>query len=137
MVLARALRVLSLAAATTALAQEPQSSPSPSPSASPSIEGASAPGATPLATATTTPSPTPVPLSPDEPPLGPDELRIRANRQEGGQGKLHYEGFVDLRFGQLRIQADTLDMLDEPKVDGASAQRIEGISVPFSGVVIT
>lgn len=125
MVLARALRVLSLAAATTALAQEPQSSPSPSPSASPSIEGASAPGATPLATATPTPSPTPVPLSPDEPPLGPDELRIRANRQEGGQGKLHYEGFVDLRFGQLRIQADTLDMLDEPRPDGTSAQRIE------------
>jgi lipopolysaccharide assembly outer membrane protein LptD (OstA) len=61
----------------------------------------------------------------DEPPLGPDELRIRSNRQEGGQGKLHYEGFVDLRFGQLRIQADALDMFDETKPDGTSAQRIE------------
>lgn len=141
MVLARALRVLSLAAATTALAQEPRSSPSPSPSpepvpaqatptplpsASPSIEGGSAPVATPAPLSTPTPSPTPVlPVSVDEPPLGPDELRIRANRQEGGQGRLHYEGFVDLRFGQLRIQADTLDMLDEPRPDGTSAQRIE------------
>ncbi len=61
----------------------------------------------------------------DEPPLGPDELRIRANRQEGGEGKLHYEGFVDLRFGQLRIQADTLDMFEETRADGTSAQRIE------------
>lgn len=61
----------------------------------------------------------------DEPALGPDELRIRANRQEGGQGKLHYEGFVDLRFGLLRIQADTLDMIEEVKPDGSSAQRIE------------
>ena len=61
----------------------------------------------------------------DEPPPGPDELRIRANRQEGGQGKLHYEGFVDLRFGQLRIQADRLDMFDETKPDGTSAQKIE------------
>jgi len=32
---------------------------------------------------------------------------------------------VDLRFGQLRIQADTLDLIDEPKPDGTSAQRIE------------
>jgi LPS-assembly protein len=98
MVLARALGVLSLVAATTALAQEPKSSPSPTP--------------TPL-------------LALEEPPLAPDELRIRANRQEGGQGQLHYEGFVDLRFGQLRIQADRLNMIDEPRPDGTSAQRIE------------
>ena len=145
MVLARALRVLSLAAATTALAQEPKISPSPSPSpevsqavpastplpsAKPSIEGGSTAGANPAATppesAVPGPSPTPTPSIPvDEPPLGPDELRIRANRQEGGEGKLHYEGFVDLRFGQLRIQADTLDMFEETRADGTSAQRIE------------
>ena len=62
---------------------------------------------------------------PDEPPLGPDELRIRANRQEGAEGRLHYEGFVDLRFGQMRIQADRLDMVDEKKADGTAAQRLE------------
>ncbi|MBK5256524.1 MAG: LPS-assembly protein LptD [Vicinamibacteria bacterium] len=117
MVLARALGVLSLVAATTALAQEPKSSPSPvpAPTATPSVGDAAA---------TPSPTPTPVPLI-EEPPLAPGELKIRANRQEGGEGKLHYEGFVDLRFGQLRIQADRLDMIDETKPDGASAQRIE------------
>ncbi len=134
MVLARALRVLSLAAATTALAQEPVPSPSPTPSpepsTKPSIQGTSAPEATaspsPPPSPAISPSPTPVPVATvDEPPLGPDELRIRANRQEGGQGKLHYEGFVDLRFGLLRIQADRLDMFDETKPDGTSAQKIE------------
>ena len=134
MVLARALRVLSLAAATTALAQDPTSTPSPTPSpepsAKPSIQGASTPAGT-VAQPSPSPSPSPSPTPPpvvDEPPLGPDELRIRANRQEGGQGRLHYEGFVDLRFGQMRIQADRLDMFDETKPDGTSAQRIEASS---------
>ncbi len=130
MVLARALRVLSLVAATSALAQEPQTSPTPAPSPEPvtklSIEGVSAaepaPSATPSPLAS--PSPSPVPVV-EDPPLGPNELRIRANRQEGGQGRLHYEGFVDLRFGQMRIQADVLDMTDEAQPDGASAQRLE------------
>ncbi len=147
MVLARALRVLSLVAATTALAQEPQVSPSPTPAPTPppgpgiapatpspeptiksSIDGVSiqAPASTPAPSPSPTKatSPTPLPVI-EETPLGPGELRIRANRQEGGQGKLHYEGFVDLRFGQSRIQADALDMIDEPKPGGASSQRIE------------
>jgi LPS-assembly protein len=76
------------------------------------------------ASPTPTPAPT-LPPVPEEPPLGPDELRIRANRQEGGQGKLHYEGFVDLRFGLLRIQADSLDMIEEAKPDGTSSQHLE------------
>ncbi len=141
MVLARTLGVLSLVAATTALAQEPKSSPSPAPSptatpgsgpatSTPSPEpGAnlSIEGASPLPPGSLTgPSPTPTPgFALEEPALAPDELRIRADRQEGGQGQLHYEGFVDLRFGQLRIQADRLNMIDEPRPDGTSAQRIE------------
>jgi LPS-assembly protein len=140
MVFARALTVLGLVAATTALAQEPKSSPPafPAPTATPSpgaAAGASSPepGATPSidkasttrpASETPPPTPSPVPFI-EDPPLAPGELRIRANRQEGGQGQLRYEGFVDLRFGQLRIQADRLSMIDEPKADGASAQRIE------------
>ncbi len=132
MVLARALRVLSLVAATTGLAQEPKifpsPTPSPAPASKPSIEGVSAaiPPSAPTSSPApaVSPSPSPTPLV-DEPPLGPDQLRIRANRQEGGQGRLHYEGFVDLRFGQLRIQADVLDMIDEAKPDGGSAQHIE------------
>lgn len=141
MVLARALRVLSLAAATTTLAQEPQATPSPTPSpaatpqaadpaatpsptpaSTPSIESSSPP--TPAGLAQASPSSTPTAL-PEEPPLAPGELRIRSNRQEGGEGKLTYEGFVDLRFGQLRIQADRLTMIDEPRPDGTSAQRLE------------
>jgi len=130
MVLVRTLRVLSLFAATTALAQDPTPSPTPSPSpqpsATPSIQGASAPaGAVPDA-----PSPTPSPIPAvaavaDEPPLPPDELSIRANHQEGGQGKAHYEGFVDLRFGPTRVQADALDLFDETRPDGTIAQRLE------------
>lgn len=120
MVPARVLRVLCLVAATAASAQEKPVSPSPSPSpetgATPLAEGVSAPLAS--------PSPTP-PLVLEEPPLAPGELRIRANRQEGGEGRLHYEGFVDLRFGQTRIQADQLNMIDEPRPDGTSAQRLE------------
>ena len=146
MVLARTLRVLSLVAATTALAQDPQSSPSPTPapgpqpppagatatpspqaSPSPTVPGVSGalPSGTPAVLPSASPTPTPNPLAADEPPLAPDELRIRSNRQEGAQGRLHYEGFVDLRFGQLRIQADSLEMIDEPQPDGGSAQRIE------------
>ena len=130
MVLARALRVLSLAAATTALAQEqapsPTPTPSPEPSSKPSIQEAStAPPAS--ASPSPSPSPSPTPLPPiDEPPLGPDELRIRANRgPEGGVGRTHYEGFVDLRFGQSRIQADSLDLFDETKPDGTTTQHLE------------
>ena len=62
----------------------------------------------------------------EETPLGPGELRIRANRgPEGSEGKLHYEGFVDLRFGQSRIQADALDLIDDPRPGGGSSQRLE------------
>jgi LPS-assembly protein len=70
-------------------------------------------------------SPTPAVTLVEEPPLGPDELRIRANRQEGGEGKLRYQGFVDLRFGALRIQADALDMTETAKAEGGSTQSIE------------
>jgi LPS-assembly protein len=146
MVLARAVRVLSLVAATTVSAQEPQSSPSPTPvpgtstapasptptptpTASPSPAIGGVPGQPPavgaLPGASPSPTPTPNPLAADEPPPGPDELRIRSNSQRGGQGRLHYEGFVDLRFGQMRIQADSLDMVDETKPDGTSAQHLE------------
>jgi LPS-assembly protein len=129
MVLARVLRVWSLLAATTALAQAPTPSPtptpSPEPSASPSVSEASAqasPSPAPLAS----PSPTPIPVVvPEDTPLAPDELRIRANRQEGAQGKMHYEGFVDLRFAQMRIQADVVDLTDETKPDGTTAGHLQ------------
>jgi LPS-assembly protein len=146
MFLARALRVLSLVAATTALAQEPQSSPTPTPTpgasptpssptptpttaASPNpaagvVSGQPSPGPA-TAAASPSPTPTPNPLAADEPPLGPDELRIRSNSQDAGKGRFHYEGFVDLRFGQMRIQADSLDMVDETKPDGTSTQHLE------------
>jgi LPS-assembly protein len=146
MVLARALRVLSLVAATTALAQEPQSSPSPTPtpgtsptptsptptptittSPNPLIGGVSGqpPTAPALPGASPSPTPTPNPLAVDESLPGPDELRIRSNNHGGGKGRLHYEGFVDLRFGQMRIQADSLDMIDETKPDGSTAHYLE------------
>ena len=121
MSLRRTLTVLGLALAASALAargesepaQEPQASPSPTPPASTPVAPSPSPS----------PSPSPTPI--EDPPLGPDELRIRSNRQEGGNGRLHYEGFVDLRFSQLRIQADALDLIDEARAEGGSAQRIE------------
>lgn len=134
---ARILALLTCAVAGTALAQDakPTASPTPTPTpalaSTPSIQETSAPAegaAAPSPSASPAPSasPTPTPVAvPDEPPLGPDELRIRANRQEGAEGRLHYEGFVDLRFGQMRIQADRLDMVDEKKADGTAAQRLE------------
>ncbi len=133
MVLARALCVLSLLSATAAAQDAPKPvppqeaakpSPSPSPTASPEPLASPPPALASSPVPSPVPSPTPLVVI-EEAPLGPDELRIRANRQEGGEGKLHYEGFVDLRFGQMRIQADSLDMIDEPKPDGGSAQRIE------------
>ena len=134
MVLARALCVLSLAAASPgASAQEktpPLPTPTPvvtssTPSESPIAPPSPAPSQSPSSSPSPSPSPTPSIAIPDEPPLPPDELRIRSNRQEGGQGRLRYEGFVDLRFGQLRIQADTLDLIDETQPGGVTAQRIE------------
>lgn len=130
MVLARVLRVLSLVAATTALAQDPpkSASPTPSPTAapSPSPQASASPAApAPAVLASPTPSPTPA-IVIEETPLGPEELRIRANRgPEGDRNRTHYEGFVDLRFGQMRIQADSLDMTEETKADGTTAQRLE------------
>ncbi|MEO5761947.1 MAG: putative LPS assembly protein LptD, partial [Vicinamibacteria bacterium] len=117
----RVLRVLCLFTSGIALAQEPQPSPSPTPA----LATVASPSPAPEQATLASPSPTPVAITFEDPPLGPDELRIRANRTEGKEGKVQYEGFVDLRFGQLRIQADSLNMFDETKSDGTTAQRIE------------
>jgi LPS-assembly protein len=127
MALARTVVLLSLFAVASAAAQEekvkkvPDLAPMATPT--PLIEGASSGKSGDVAAAA--PGAVVEEGSPSEPPLGPDELRIRANRQDGAAGRLHYEGFVDLRFGQLRIQADALDMIDEKREDGTAAQRIE------------
>lgn len=126
MATARTVVLLSLFAVASAAAQEekvkkvPDLAPMATPT--PLIEGGSGGKGS---GATAAPDAAADPGAPSEPPLGPDELRIRANRQQGGDGRLHYEGFVDLRFGQLRIQADSLDMIDEKKADGTAAQSIE------------
>jgi LPS-assembly protein len=52
------------------------------------------------------------------------EVRIRADTFGGEKGLFHYRGFVDLKSGDVRIQADTLDFQQTPKADGTSDQSI-------------
>jgi LPS-assembly protein len=75
----------------------------------------------------------PAPPSPS-PPLPPgevkkdavpeDEVRIRANVSESERNHTSYRGFVDLRAGDTRIQADKLDMYEERKPDGKASQTL-------------
>lgn len=116
-----------------AAAQEIAPTPAPTPTASPSASPLPSPaaGATPSPSSSPSPTPTPGPAEPVERPLAPDEIRIRSDRQGGEPGRYRYEGFVDFRAAQLRIQADTLDFIDETGKDGVTTQKI----IAFGNVV--
>lgn len=75
----------------------------------------------PAAAAAQTPAPSPAAPAA---PLGAGEVRVRADSQGGDKGRYQFRGFVDLQAGELRIQADRLDFVEEPK-PGGTARRIE------------
>jgi lipopolysaccharide assembly outer membrane protein LptD (OstA) len=95
----------------------PAGAQTPTPAATPSATPAEAPTPSPAPTA----SPSPEPL---DTPIPEGEIRVRSDRQGGEPGRYRYEGFVDFRAAQIRIQADVLDLLDEVRVDGTTAQKI-------------
>jgi lipopolysaccharide assembly outer membrane protein LptD (OstA) len=55
--------------------------------------------------------------------LAPGEIRVRAEVQRSEQGHYHAEGNVDLRFADLRIQADALDIYDVERPDGTKGRK--------------
>jgi LPS-assembly protein len=91
-----------------AAAQEPAPSPSPSPSppAPAETKAAEKGKATPAGET-------------DE-----GEVRIRADTFGGEKGLFHYRGFVDLKSGEFRIQADSLDFQQTSKPDGTTDQHV-------------
>ena len=85
--------------------------------------------------------PTPPPGSRRRPPARPRRPRrprrrcnptggdicLSAERQEQlDKGHFQARGFVDLQFGDARIQADQLDMYETAKPDGSTARRDRG-----------
>ena len=95
-----------------AAAQAPAPPPSPAPSPSPSPA-----------------APAPEPADPAEPPCDPaksDCTTITANKQERIDAT-HYRatGFVDLHFGDTRIQTDQIDVYTTVHEDGTESKRIE------------
>ncbi len=64
-----------------------------------------------------------VPIDPDAPP--PGELVIRSESYEQVEkGHLEARGFVDLRMGEIRIQADRADVFETEQPDGTTSRRI-------------
>lgn len=83
--------------------------------------------------ASPSPSPSPVatpppvaPEAPCDPAKSPDCTTITANKQEKIDA-FHYRatGFVDLQFGDIRIQTDQIDVYTTMHPDGTESRRIE------------
>ena len=100
-----------------AAAQEP--APSPSPAASPAAQQ---PSPAPPAAEKPAAAPAEKAKAPGE--GGEGEVRIRADTFGGEKGLFHYRGFVDLKTGEIRIQADTLDYKQTTLPDGKTQQTI-------------
>jgi LPS-assembly protein len=65
------------------------------------------------------------PAAGEEPGLPPGELRVRAETQEQlGKGHWAWRGTVDLRMGDVRLQADKADVYEEPQPDGSVKRRL-------------
>ena len=108
-----------LAAAQTPV---PPPSPSPSPAASPSPSPPPSPSPSPAAVPTPPPPPAEAPCDPAK----ADCTTITASKQEKIDAT-HYRatGFVDLQFGDTRIQTDQIDVYTTPHEDGTESKRIE------------
>lgn len=102
-----------------------QVAPSPPPPSGDTKGGEPPPqGAPPQPAASPAPAP---PAEADPSACNPmaGEICITAAKQENlGDGHHHASGFVDVRFGDARLQADELDFYVTPKPDGTSSRRI-------------
>jgi lipopolysaccharide assembly outer membrane protein LptD (OstA) len=121
------------------LAQTPPPSPTPAPSPSPSpVAPPSAvppPGQPPAAdpvvpggAAAPVPAPEAAPAEPAEKPCEPTKGDVCVNAEllrRSDKNHLSWEGFVDLQFGDGRIQAEQLDLYTEEKPDGTTTRRVE------------
>jgi len=69
------------------------------------------------------PAPPATTLDPGALPAG--EIRVRAETQEKvGPGHFAARGFVDVRLGDLRFQADRMDVYEVAKPDGSKGHRV-------------
>jgi LPS-assembly protein len=94
------------------------------PVAAPAQQAAPAP-APPAERPAEKPAPPAPPAAGQEPALEPGELRVRAETQEQlEKGHWAWRGTVDLRLGQMRIQADKADVFEEPQPDGTVKRRL-------------
>jgi LPS-assembly protein len=133
--------ILTIAAALGA-ARVPAQTPAPSPSPSPSPLASPAPAApaSPAPGAPASPAPgSPVvapaavppeakPAAPEEQPCDPGKGDVCVNAEllrRNEKNHLSWEGFVDLQFGDGRIQAERLDLFTEDKPDGTTTRRVE------------
>ncbi|MET0555628.1 MAG: LPS assembly protein LptD [Vicinamibacteria bacterium] len=120
------LTTAAVLAAAFARAQAPVPAPSPSPSPSPA-----APAAVPAAPTVVTPAAVPAgatPPPPAEAPCDPTKGDVCVNAERlrrNEKDHLSWEGFVDLQFGDGRIQAEQLDLYTEAKPDGTTSRRVE------------
>jgi LPS-assembly protein len=116
--------------AAGAAAQTPETAASPSPSPAPSAVPAAPTAPAPLQNVPPPPAPSPPPAAPEpEPsPTGnctSDSTCITAGQSERfGDGHTQFRGFVDLIFGDTRIQTDKLDIYQMEKPDGTTARRV-------------
>lgn len=118
------LTIATVLAAASARAQAPVPAPSPTPTPSPS-PAAPVPGTPTAVVPTAVPvEATPPAQAPCDPAKGDvcvNAERLRRNEKD----HLSWEGFVDLQFGDGRIQAEQLDLYTEPKPDGTTSRRVE------------
>jgi LPS-assembly protein len=119
----RLIAVVLLLGAATVEAQNP-----PDVAPSPKVESSPSPSPPPAALPSPVP-PSPVPPAPPAAPAPrpgkePDEVRIRADTQGGEKGHYFFQGFVDLRRGDIRIQADRLDLYELERSEGGQERKI-------------
>jgi LPS-assembly protein len=109
-----------------AFAQAPPSPPSPSPSPSPAAAAVPPAAAPPAVTPAVVTPPAAVAEAPCDPAKSADCTTITASKQERIDGT-HFRatGFVDLQFGDTRIQTDQIDVYTTLHPDGTESKRIE------------
>jgi lipopolysaccharide assembly outer membrane protein LptD (OstA) len=122
---AAALAATLLAAGASAQTAEPVPSPSPTPAA-PAAPPAPAPIQNVPPTPSPSPGPAPEPLPSPSGNCAPDAVAcVTSGQQERfGDGHTQFRGFVDLVFGDTRIQTDRLDIYEMTRADGGTARRV-------------
>ena len=120
------LTTATLLAAALAGAQAPIPAPTPTPSPAPVAPGPAPVVAAPAAVPAARP-PGATPAAPAEAACDPakGDVCVNAERlRRNEKDHLSWEGFVDLQFGDGRIQAEQLDLYTETKPDGTTSRRV-------------